>query len=397
MKTSTGIFKKVVKKASWAAVVAFLLLTAGSWNAGAQDRSLRIGEGAYAYDFQVFFRVNCTILERDYMENARTFAKLDSVLAVQSTASVDSVFLVAYASPEGGYKHNLRLAEHRAMSMGNYLVAAHPALDGKVRLDFAVQPWPKTPGELARLRYAAFRLVFPYDITIANPLIDDFQIDESWYELPEPLPSDGITVGLDELWADIPEYKTSYKQTIAAVKTNLLYDALISPNVEVEVPIADRWSVMVEDVFPWWETSNKYCIQHWEMGLEGRYWFNPWDVRGTEKLRGFFAGLYGMSAKYDFQWDRSLNYQGEYWSAGVSAGWATPLGKNKWGNLELSLGYGYRSNQYRGYVPADDYSKLYRKPYDVHKATGFPYWPTKAKVSLVVPINVTRTNKGGSK
>lgn len=395
---------QILQNTPWRALRAIFLwgalLFASLSSASAQDRSLRVGEGAYAFDFQVFFRVNYTILEKNYMTNESTFARLDSVLAVHSTAAVDSVFLVAYASPEGGYKRNLSLAERRALSMRDYLVQAHPALDGKIKLDFAVQPWPRTREELAALRYAAFRLVFPYDITIANPMIDEFELDESYYVLT---PTGDEDMDLSELAGFgeplrpvvIPDYVTRYKQTVAAVKTNLLYDAVTALNVEVEVPVGDRISLMVEDVFPWWEYGNKYCFQHWEMGAEARYWFRPWDVHGTEKLRGFFAGLYGMSAKYDFQWDRSVNYQGEYWSAGISGGWCTPVGRTKWGNLELSLGLGYLYSDWRHYYPTDSYDKLIR---DRYRVGNLIHWgPTKAKVSLVVPINVTRTRKGGSK
>lgn len=177
-------------------------------------------------------------------------------------------------------------------------------------------------------------------------------------------------------------------KTIAAVKTNLLYDAVTALNFEVEVPIGRRWSVMAEDIFPWWETGNKYCFQMWEIGLEGRYWLKPWDVNGTEKLRGLFGGIYAMSSKYDFQYDKSVNYQGEYWSAGITAGYTKPIGRKKRVNLEMSLSLGYLDSPYRHYMPTDDYSKLIRDPYNVGKVKYFG--PTKAKISLVVPINVPR-------
>lgn len=177
-------------------------------------------------------------------------------------------------------------------------------------------------------------------------------------------------------------------KTIAAVKTNLLYDAVTALNFEVEVPIGRRWSVMAEDIFPWWETGNKYCFQMWEIGLEGRYWLKPWDVNGTEKLRGLFGGIYAMSSKYDFQYDKSVNYQGEYWSAGITAGYSKPIGRKKRVNLEMSLSLGYLDSPYRHYMPTDDYSKLIRDPYNVGKVKYFG--PTKAKISLVVPINVPR-------
>ena len=186
------------------------------------------------------------------------------------------------------------------------------------------------------------------------------------------------------------------KKMIAAVKTNLLYDAVTALNVEVEVPIGKNFSVMVEDVFPWWETSNKYCFQMWEMGIEGRYWFKKWDPAGTEKLRGFFAGVYGMSSKYDFQFDRDINLQGEYWSAGISAGYAMPIGRRKRVNLEFSLAAGPMHTVFRHYQPTQSYDKLIRDPFNAgidYKTGQWYFGPTKAKVSLVVPINVPTGKK----
>ena len=186
------------------------------------------------------------------------------------------------------------------------------------------------------------------------------------------------------------------KKMIAAVKTNLLYDAVTALNVEVEVPIGRHFSVMVEDVFPWWETKNKYCFQMWEMGLEGRYWFKGWDPDGREKLRGLFAGVYAMSSKYDFQWDRDINLQGEYWSAGVSAGYAMPIGRRKRVNLEFSLAVGPMHTVFRHYQPTQSYDKLIRDPYNAgidYKTGQWYFGPTKAKVSLVVPICVPTGKK----
>jgi len=177
------------------------------------------------------------------------------------------------------------------------------------------------------------------------------------------------------------------QRMLAALKTNLLYDAVTALNFEVEVPIGKRYSVMVEDVFPWWETGNKYCFQMWEIGIEPRYWFKSWDVESSEKLRGFFVGPYVMSSKYDFQNDTKLNYQGEYWSAGLSGGYSMPIGTafNRYDlNMEFSLSVGYMHTDYRHYLPADDYSMLIRDLYNIGKVSYFG--PTKAKVSLVLTL-----------
>lgn len=374
-------------------VVAIVLLcTCAFFSSRAQER-VSLAEGEYAFDFRVFFPVNIFELRSDYMENPRTLAKIDSIISVHGTALVDSVKLVAYSSPEGDYDKNMTLAENRAKSMRDYLVSHYPDLDGRVSLDFGVSPWPKKRTSLRRLRYAAFRLAFPYDITVEVPEFDyDVDIDWSVYdiEISDASLFDGNVSGSETLSCDIPGYvepeEPKVPNTIFALKTNLLYDLVSAYNIEVEVPIADRWSVVVEDVWPWWEWGNKYCLQMWEMGLEARFWFKPWETVGTDKLRGFFAGAYGMTSKYDFQFDTNVDYQGEYWSAGLTGGWSTVLGRSKRCRLELSLALGFLHSGWRHYYPTDIYDKLIR---DADRTGTLQFWgPTKAKVSLVIPINV---------
>ncbi|MBQ7575386.1 MAG: DUF3575 domain-containing protein [Bacteroidales bacterium] len=379
------------KLALRAFLAAFMLFAATPFGAIAQERVVKDGSEGYAYDFQIFFPVNISKFSENYLDNPESLAKLDSIIAIYGANVIDSLLIVARSSPEGRYQFNMDLALNRAKSMSDYLTTHYPDLNAKIRLDHGISPWPKSKSkkDLVRLRYAAFRLVFPFDIEIPVPQMENVVIDESLYalDLPEEV------IEQEPIDVVIPAAKS--KMTILALKTNLLYDAVTALNFEIEVPIGKRWSIMWEDVFPWWETGNKYCLQHWEMGPEVRYWFKPWDVYGTDKLRGFFAGVYGMSSRYDFQYDRSLNWQGEYWSTGLSGGWSTALGRSKWGNLELSLALGYLSTRYRGYIPADDYSLLIRNPYRVGSAS---YWgPTKAKVSLVIPINVTIMKKGDTK
>lgn len=341
------------------------------------------------YDFRIYFPVDDSRFNPEYLENIRTLARIDSIVAVHGTELIDSVKVVAYSSPEGNQKHNLELAEARANSMRRYLESAYPDLLGRISTDFGVSPWPekRTRSELVRLRFAAFRLSFPYAIHIPVPDLD-FEIDESFYVLD--LPEEEAAVSYDAVQAvNLPAYVYEREKVmIAAVKTNVLYDLVTAYNVEIEVPIADRFSVLVEDVFPWWETSFKYCLQMWEMGAEARYWFRSWNPKGTDKLLGFFAGIYGMSSKYDLQWISDVDYQGEYWSAGVTGGWTTALGREKWANLELSLGLGYLQTDYRSYLPTDAYDKLIRNPYITGRASYFG--PTKLKVSIVVPIRVNR-------
>ena len=42
------------------------------------------------------------------------------------------------------------------------------------------------------------------------------------------------------------------KRPLFALKTNLLFDVAMMPNIEIEVPIGKRWSINGEYMFPWW-------------------------------------------------------------------------------------------------------------------------------------------------
>ena len=120
----------------------------------------------------------------------------------------------------------------------------------------------------------------------------------------------------------------------------------------------------------------------WEIGVEGRYWFRRTPVRDV--LSGHFLGVYLMSSKYDFQWKRDVDYQGEYWSTGLTYGYAMPLGR--YFNLEFSASFGYLSTAYRHYNPSEGYGELVKDPYRQGRM-GY-VGPTKIKASLVLPMRL---------
>lgn len=174
------------------------------------------------------------------------------------------------------------------------------------------------------------------------------------------------------------------------LKTNLMYDAVTVVNAEAEFPIGRKISVAVEDVFPWWSAGpndRKYCLQLWEMGVEPRWWFCRTDRR--DWLSGHFAGVYGMSGKYDFQNDDAICRQGYFWSAGLTYGYSLPV--CRFLNMEFSISAGYLRSHYRCYQPDGKYEHLYE---DKDKAGRVSYvGPTKLKVSLVLPLGRDSHNK----
>ncbi len=72
-----------------------------------------------------------------------------------------------------------------------------------------------------------------------------------------------------------------------ALKTNLIYDALLMPNVELEWRINNRWSLAAEADVAWWKNDGRHkYYQIMNFAAEGRYWFHsykPWH--------GHYVGL----------------------------------------------------------------------------------------------------------
>ena len=168
----------------------------------------------------------------------------------------------------------------------------------------------------------------------------------------------------------------SRRRPLFAVKTNLLFDAALMPNIELEVPIGKRWSLNGEYMFPWWLINDdRYCLQVLMGGLEVRY--RPGRRSGRDVLTGHFIGLYAGGGKYDLQWDKN-GYQGEFFiAAGVSYGYAHSIARNL--RLEYNIGIGMLRTDYRHYHSRDNHRTL------LWQENGEYTWlgPTKLKISLV--------------
>lgn len=360
---------------------------------------------------EVHFRLDKHYLDLGYMGNEASLQHFAHLIDSIGLQRIDSVVIVSQSSPEGPYEHNVWLSKRRAATMRKYLNEHHPALRDKLFVHPDGESWQRlrqyvladsllkdstkekvlqTIDADVNIGTKKWRMqqlpVYRYLLTTYYPRIRNSMFCILYYEdmpKPEILPVKKLE---EPAFREPERYEDTIvskeKVTLLALKTNMLYDLASVLNAEVEIPIGQRWSIMWEDVFPWWHWGNKYALQHWEMGAEVRYWFLRTSQR--DKLSGHFAGLYLMSSKYDFQWDRAINYQGEYWSTGLTYGFAMPL--NKYFNLELSMSFGYLSTAYRHYEPAYDYSELIRDP-DIQGRKGY-IGPTKLKASLVLPLTL---------
>lgn len=164
-----------------------------------------------------------------------------------------------------------------------------------------------------------------------------------------------------------------------AIKSNLLFDLATILNVEVELPISDKWSVSGEYMYSWWinKKHNSFAFQLITGGLEGKYWLGNRNHKRV--LTGHFIGAYTNIGIYDIQFRRDKGYQGNLkLNGGFSYGYAIPLVNDKM-SLEFSMGIGYIQTNYQRYHVVENGKKL------VYQYDGKYRWfgPTKAKISLV--------------
>lgn len=391
---------------------------------GSKER-LSKSEEPVRENFAIHYRVNATAIDEDFMDNKAQIHKIKHYLV--NSPRVDSITIYAWSSPDGLYSKNKTLSRKRANSAKKLLLQHSPDSaklnSGKIKISPIAENWD---GLIELVEKGYDRKDREKVLSILNDgkmesdrkkrelkkldkgrtwkyLADNYlpQLRAAtwvcvWAEVIQDMPEVAAVVQDRPVQQDcgivpLPPYDYRPKlpqeewRTVAAVKTNLLYDALSAVNLEVEVPIGDRWSIAVEDVFPWWSwgpNRNKYAFQMVEVGIEPRYWFMRDE--DMEVLQGHFAGIYAMSAKYDFQWDRKLCYQGEYWSVGVTYGYCIPV--KDWFNLEFSASVGFLRSDYRHYQPSPEYENLYLDEYNTGVLSYFG--PTKLKIAMVIPIKM---------
>lgn len=395
----------VVKKAA----VCLLMLFAPVFFIRAQERdSLRI---------YIHYPVNRHVIFSDFADNAASLKLLNRWLEVTAPGDIRMLSITSAASPEGPVQNNILLSLRRGVAVQKYILDRRPDLESRMVLMSLGEAWedlysldPSLPDiqqdeallrSLPKFRFIA-REYFPQLRFARVDFFPQVYPVSSWE-------SEGFVSLVSKEMLQVPErtfrpaqetVMTEKFKTIAAVKTNLLFDAVSMLNYAVEIPLGKRASVVWEHYFPWWVfAGNRVCIQYLTLGGEARWWFAPKPVpesqrfRQRDRLVGHYFGLYGFWGKTDLQW----NYLGRYQcdsivSAGITYGFSVPVTRHL--NLEFSASVGYARIPYQHYIPSDDWQTLW-KDLDDNGITHY-FGPTKLQLSLVWPIQI-RVREGAGR
>lgn len=134
-----------------------------------------------------------------------------------------------------------------------------------------------------------------------------------------------------------------------ALKSNLLHDAVITPDFGIEIALPHDISVGVEGIYAWWSKDSRH--RYWRIRgvwADVSYWFGT-ASRGR-MLTGHHAGIYGSCHDFDFEFGNK-GWQSREPSFGVGASYGYSFRLNGRLNLDLSLRVGYASMRITEYAP----------------------------------------------
>ena len=180
------------------------------------------------------------------------------------------------------------------------------------------------------------------------------------------------------------------RKPIFALRTNLLVPLL---NVGLQVPIGNRFSIGADWYYPFlyreWseQLAQTNCFQALSPGIDFRVYLGKKHRKGREnwqyRLSGHSIGIYASCGRYDVEW-QFKGEQAKFANAGIDYMYSARIGKRRRLRMDFSVGVGYcrsKSVEYQVFRPG---GKAYKTGMirDVN-------WigPTKATVSLVIPIN----------
>lgn len=384
----------------------------------------------------IYYRWDKFNLDTLYLSNHQNLHLLDSILTSNNAKYIDTLTIVAFASPEGNVKHNQDLSEWRAATIRDYVIVKYPSLpesriiteargenwQGVLKFAEADNALPQRQQVLDILRgnmtnearqkaltaldggTTYYRYILPnYYRYLRNgasilitykpdiPKESEVIIKNPEYEVVvEHKPFIGIEIEPDE----IPKYPI-------ALRTNLLYDATGAANIGIEIPYGKNknYSLIADIAYSYWRsTKNLYALQTLEYGVENRYWFGvskkrqEQNTNWSQPLKGWYLGIYGKYwQRYDIQWIEGI--QGDAsWSVGLTAGYAIPLTRS----LSFDFGVG------AGWLSTSEYRHYHRPEYDesgkyhlMWQQTGS--WSglslTKVRFALVWLIQTTKTQE----
>lgn len=338
---------------------------------------------------KIYFRQGYSSLQPAFRGNGirlDEFMRRVSEMHADSTARLNSIDIVAYASPEGPYTLNKKLARKRAENISAYLRGNMPFLSGSL---FNVQPkgidWnglaamveasdmryrsevlnilrnvPETTYRNGKLvdsrlkRLMDLRGGRPYNYMLthffpelraagAYVVCDFVRIAQPAIPINKPNEANGANEA-NEVDAAIPVATELPERDYDrwAIKSNALYLAAGVTNIGGEYAFHPHWSVDLPLVYSPYTIARRYRMRFLYIQPEARYWLD-------RPMKGHFFGVHLHAGVFNVSLDDKNRYQSEkgFHGGGISYGYAMPLSR-RW-SMEFTVGVGYAFTKYCTY------------------------------------------------
>ena len=152
--------------------------------------------------------------------------------------------------------------------------------------------------------------------------------------------------GNEAVWGDTIS-KESSKREVVALKNNLAYDAILTPNLQLEIRLTPKWSLELgagfnpfpldDTKFPKW--------RHLSAWIAPRYWFCHVFNRGFLSFNAAYAHYNVAGNAWPVAWMypqvKENRYQGDAVMGGLSYGWHFPISPHFSIELEGGVDAGY--------------------------------------------------------
>lgn len=406
---------------------------------------LGLYDSAYAQEMKdsvkIYFRQGKSALDVSVGNNRAELSRIADSLATSYADSVyqlKTISVIGSASPEGSVELNKRLSEKRANVLFDYLSQYGklpassknfaylglnwqgllqlvredenvPYRDDVIKLlediidksKYGENVADNNIGRLMNLRGGEpyrymYRVLFP-ELRASHMVLTYNRV---WN--PKRVPLIIQDISLSDIVPEIPqmklqpipvEYKTPRKPFYMGLKTNMISDVLLIPNLGVEFYLGGNYSLVANWMYAWWKNDNSH--KYWRIyggDIAVRRWFGR--EAASKPLTGHHLGLYAQTLTYDFLWNDKGYMAGEpggnifdraTFATGVEYGYSLPIAKRL--NLDFTLGVGYMWGKYYEYKPIDNCYV-----WQATKKRHF-FGPTKAEVSLVWLLGRSNYNK----
>ena len=395
----------------------------------------------------IYFRPGYSLLELSYRDNAANMKALtQGIQTIKGNPCVQlqHIRILSAASPEGNSALNKRVAKRRGERLRDYLKETLVLPDSIFTVSSAGEDWQGLASLIAKektpWRNKALQIIrhTPEWVTRNGKVVDGrkrqlqnldggkawkYMLDNHFYTLrtgavvvcevktlaAESTPS-AAEASLEQARSEQarlesasqspssppfpaipsqvhPESQSPPAASYFALKSNLLYDALLIPNLSLEASISSGWTLGAGGMFAWWSKDAKH--RYWRIyggDLEIRKYFGT--LSKSKPLQGHHLGIYGDFLTYDFEFGAKGYQSKATYAAGIKYGYSHPIANRL--NLDFALGIGYLHSNYKTYVPKDG---CY-----VYQETKKLKWlgPTQAEISLVWLLGKGNTNTKGN-